>query len=420
MRSDPPTGDELNRMLVSMKRNVLEQVADEPAQAPAPARRSRSFNRGLTFGIGLTALLGIGAGAAFAFGVATSNPAAEPAPQQLPPIATPSAEPTPSATPTPEPVYEAIPGQPASRFGLDCDTLVDPALVQALFSTPVQSADPIATASGIGSVSIPRQTSIMSIGGTVCEWSNGVATNTERGADSNYVGVTISVTPRPAAGWSPRAAYYLTPENFWAICPAETWNCSASTQINDAWVTLEASGDTDIDQVRWQTLLDAVIEKVESAGPAAPPSTVERLELYLSADECEAILPLESIRSITSLPGTVFGSDGGGGWSDWGEAMYTAGNGRCGWDVEFEARSAANVNWVRDGRWAFIRMRDGGVVTPVHVAGSSEAFARCSEDSAPRTCAVDLMVGDDWYNVRAGDADVAAALAEEILQRSAE
>jgi hypothetical protein len=418
MRSDPPTGDELAKLLVTMKRNVLEQVAHEPAPA-TPAKRGRSANRGLIFGIGLTALLGVGAGAAFAFGVVTSNQASEPAPQQLAPIASPSPEPTPTATPTPTPEFEvAPPAQPISRYGLDCDTLVDPALVQALFSTPVQSADPIATASGLGSISIPRRTSIMSVGGTVCEWSNGVATNTERGSDPNYVGVTISVTPRPAAGWSARAAYYLAPENFWAICPAETWNCSASTQINDAWVTLEASSDTDIDQVRWQTLLDAVIEKVESAGPAAPPSTVERLEFYFTADQCEAILPLESIRSITSLPGTVFGSDGGGGWSDWGEAMYTAGNGRCGWDVE--ARSAANVNWVRDGRWAFIRMRDGGAVTPVHVAGSSEAFARCSEGSAPQVCAVDLMVGDDWYNVRAADADVAAALAEEILQRSAE
>src|SRR4029453_17719063 len=86
MKSEPPTGDELTRLLVSMKRNVLEQVAQEPA----PAKRM-SLRRMLGLGAGVVALFGIGAGAAFALGVisapqedsatsTTDAPSAPPAP----------------------------------------------------------------------------------------------------------------------------------------------------------------------------------------------------------------------------------------------------------------------------------------------------------------------------------------------------
>jgi hypothetical protein len=62
MRTEPPTGDELTRMLVQMKRNVLEQAAAEPK--PKRSRRTDRILGGLLT-VGL--LLGLGtAGAAIA------------------------------------------------------------------------------------------------------------------------------------------------------------------------------------------------------------------------------------------------------------------------------------------------------------------------------------------------------------------
>lgn len=413
MRSEPPTGDELSRMLVSMKQQVLEQAAAEPA----PAKRTHSLKRGLGLGLGIALLLGVGAGAAYAISVATSQePTAAPPAQTFTPVASPTPRPTPSATPAP-PEFEVEPGQPASRYGLSCDTLVDPALVDALFTTPVSAADPIVTASGVGH-SIPRRTSIMAVGGTVCEWSNGVADNDQYGTNPDYVGLTISVTPQPAAGWNPRAAHYFRSGEFSAVCGTETPSCSASAGVNDAWVTMEADGAAvaAAEPTRWQYLFDAVVANVTSAGAAAPPSFVEYTE-FSATEECAALLPLDRVRAITTLPGAEFGRDGGG-WSDWAEARFTAGNFGCGWHDSGNTGVAANVDWVRGGRWAFIRLADSGLAARAEAAGTDEAYTRCFETESYRSCAVDFLVGDDWFNVAAADEATAIALAEEILQRS--
>lgn len=91
MRTEPPAGDELTRMLVTMKRNVL----DEASRDPAPARR-RARNRTIITSTAILLTLGLGAGAAIAAGMigedeqpaATSQPEAEsgatPAPIPMP------------------------------------------------------------------------------------------------------------------------------------------------------------------------------------------------------------------------------------------------------------------------------------------------------------------------------------------------
>ncbi|WP_308797414.1 hypothetical protein [Agromyces silvae] len=419
MRSEPPTGDELNRMLVSMKQQVLEQAAKEPA----PAARGRSIHRGLALGLGVTLFLGVGATAAYAITVAASqDPVAAPPSQTFTPPASPTPEPTPSATPAP-PEFEVEPGQPASRYGLDCDTLVDPALINALFPVSVAPADPIVTASGVG-ISIPRRTSIMSIGGTVCEWSNGVASNDQYGVSPEHVGVTISVTPRPAVGWSPRTDGMLDLDRWSPDCGVDTGSCFASAGVNDAWVTIETVGATTaaMDLARWHLLRDSVIDTVAAAGPAAPPSFVERSEAS-HVGVCESLLPLESVRSTTARPDVLPGSPSGGGWSDWAEAASIAGNLWCAWSGEEDMNSAATLSWIRDGRWAFTRMLEAQVGMPVEIAGlpsAEPAIARCYEFGDGSICAVDLMIGDDWFNVSARTEATAVALAEDILQRSAE
>ena len=92
MNSEPPIGDDLQRMLVSMKQNVLERA--EP-------RKRRGRRTGIV--IAVIALLAVGtAGGGVALGLIPTSPAAAPAPT---PTAT--SEPSQTVTPSSAPVVDA-------------------------------------------------------------------------------------------------------------------------------------------------------------------------------------------------------------------------------------------------------------------------------------------------------------------------
>ena len=93
MNTEPPTGDDLQQMLVSMKREVLTR-ADQ--QRPAPRRRGR--RAGIV--IGVIAVLGIGAtSGGVALGMIPQPFAAAPAPSPSATTVVPSETPTPSSAP---------------------------------------------------------------------------------------------------------------------------------------------------------------------------------------------------------------------------------------------------------------------------------------------------------------------------------
>ena len=90
MNTEPPEGDDLQRMLVSMKQNVLERAT------PRPKRHGR--RAGIAIGVVGVLLLGA-AGGGVALGLIPTSITAEPVP-----TATPTAEPTPTETPSGAPV----------------------------------------------------------------------------------------------------------------------------------------------------------------------------------------------------------------------------------------------------------------------------------------------------------------------------
>lgn len=111
MNTEPPVGDDLQRMLVSMKETVLSRAAERP-------RRSRSRGR-IGVVAGVVALLGIG--------VASGSIALGMIPQPF--SAAPSASPTAPATTTPTPSSAPIVGMPTptptttrAAFALDDPT----------------------------------------------------------------------------------------------------------------------------------------------------------------------------------------------------------------------------------------------------------------------------------------------------------
>ena len=242
----------------------------------------------------------------------------------------------------------------------------------------------------------------------MCEWSNGVAMNTQYGYVPGYVGAVVSVTPRPDAGWSAKAAANGMPSDFRA-CNANT--CTMSTTAGDAWVTLEASGgDGDaLDPAAADALFDAVIAEVVAAGAPEPAVTPARAVPPLPTD-CEAVLPLATVRSISGVAAAE-PRVGSGGWSDWAEARLQAGNEGCDWGVG-DAETAATVDWVRDGRWAYERAADAGTFTPVTVAGlggDDLASVRCDPAFGP-SCSVDLALGPDWLTVYGADQATASRI----------
>lgn len=322
----------------------------------------------------------------------------------------PSPEASVTTTPTSEPVPEPVSWfEPESRYGLECATLVDPALVAAALPAGATAVDPLVTASAIG-VAIPRVTSIISIGGDVCEWSNTAPHNDQYGTNEAYSGITITISPRPEEGWSATAATFGMP-NEEGSCSSP---CSLSTVAGDAWVTLYADGA--FDRNATVALFAAVASAVSTAGDPTPTVTPERDRPPLPS-ECEGVLPLETVRSLTGAADAVL-SGAPGGWGAPAEAALKAGDMGCRWGADGFS-TAATVDWVRDGRWAYERAQAAGTFEPVSIAGLDAddlASVRCDPDYGP-DCAVDIARGPDWINVVAGDRATAIAVAEAVIAR---
>src|SRR5690349_18054174 len=95
----------------------------------------------------------------------------------------------------------------------------------------------------------------------------------------------------------------------------------------------------------------------------------------------------------------------------------------CGWGTLPDETGVLSINWVRDGRWAFERMLRIGTTSPVELAGlgpEDAAVLRCfTFGENEETCAVDLRIGQDWFNVHGADTDLTLRYAEAMLAQLA-
>lgn len=139
MNTEPPQGDDLQRMLVSMKQNVLERATPLPKR-----RRGRS---GIV--IGVVALLAVGtATGAVALTLSQQNadPVAAPTqtqqPEPAPSSTTPSSAPI-TGAPVPKPTPTSTPAPAAATIPTDCRALVPAEDYDRFFGdTPLTQADP--------------------------------------------------------------------------------------------------------------------------------------------------------------------------------------------------------------------------------------------------------------------------------------
>lgn len=313
--------------------------------------------------------------------------------------------PTETSTPTPEPPGSV---QPASRYDLTCDELVPPTTIADMFTVALAPADPLATAAAAG-ISVPRMSSIVSIGGLACEWSNGVEYNSQFGTNPAYTGVLVTVVPPQASGWSPGAIDAGMPMPGQS-CDATT--CTMTRVASDAWIAVEASaGPNAILPAGADAVASAAASAIDSASPPAAAPVIDSA----IPEECEQLVAASAVEGITGRTGLVARTPGAG-WSEWAEARWIARDLGCLWMPADADESVVEAFWVRGGVWAFDRIESAGALVPapsaITVAGADRAMVRC--DPTRGTCGVDLLIGPDWIQVTAQQQDWAVAVAEEI------
>jgi len=145
MNTEPPEGDDLQRMLVSMKQNVLERATPRP--------KRRRFRPGIALGVVGLLAIGTATGAVALSLSQQETPVAAPttsrAPEPAPSATTPSSAPItqrPTPRPTPTPTTTAASGADV-RIPGDCYLLV-PQSDYARFFGAARSTSQIWTAEG--------------------------------------------------------------------------------------------------------------------------------------------------------------------------------------------------------------------------------------------------------------------------------
>ena len=416
MDAEPPVGDDLNRMLVSMKQEVLQRAAQEPPAKPRPwARR----HLGLT--LGLVALLGLG-GATGALALVLPSPfeASAPATTAPPePSAAPEATPSPTSRPvTPAPRPASPPAVPidcatlASRLDLS-DFVLDAAPV------PQGSGDP--QDDGISQ----RQAALRQVGAVDCHFAEDAEPYRDRQ-------VTTRISPAVERGreWiSGLRASGLGDLGVDGVsaytCSTGTYpQCNTSSVSGDWWIETSVSGYDDGsgslagDPAAQARLVEAVRAVLADTSPAAPWSVPETI---WSTGGCAAVSSadvaglrgddrLRLAESQTQPPETGIDRTQVAGYS-------------CDWllpQVEYQEGDTFGV-YLRVLPGAGWAVEDGSVSgTPVAVAGATAARYACVSLEG-QSCWVDASTGGSWvtvmtdYDTSPEHQALVVRLAEEII-----
>ncbi|NIJ05442.1 hypothetical protein [Frigoribacterium faeni] len=395
MDVEPPTGDDLNRMLVSMKQDVLRRAAAEP-----PARRRPWARRHLGLTLSLVALLGIGgAGGALALVL--------PSPFQ----AAPAASPTPTSSPTPEPgasvsatpVFPteppAQPAEPRPAFDVDCDALGDRIGVASLVSD-------VGTVDLDAPVLRPLGAAYRQAGVLRCYFGPGGEFST---------GTTLEITVSPAgdrgrewiSGLRQSGLADLGVGDVSAVACDDSSACRASVVVGPWWFegTSQPSGGVEAPPTPEviRPVLDALAAELRSTpvptvwdAPASSWDDTECSDLAIGGEVSRLLtggVPVERSDLFEWVPETGI----------WSTQPSVEG---CQWltapDAALESETGiqgVSVIWAPGAGWAVPDEGDGA--SPVDVAGADEAWASCIEGEG-MSCSVHLRVDDTWVEVQGG------------------
>ena len=401
MNTEPPTGDDLTRMLVSMKTNVLERAADVP-------RRRRGHRFGIAFG--LVALLGVGtAGGGVAFGlipspfegIAQSEPtvveSTEPAPT---PSAT--AAPAPSAPPAAEPDYSP----PLSALPMDCTTLASESSLTSLLRAPEMFVpSPL--------LSTVEKAGSMEAGVLSCSWNSD--------GDAASADLAVAVSPDTATGGERIAEQRTAGASDQGVgdastvqCVAEQMSCRGNVVVGDYWIEYSYRESPTLNADIVALLTEQIGRMAEVARAQEPQAAWEMPEAgakWVATGDCSTLLTTAPMSTLVESPAmadvgidSVYEAGPGGTSVNLGSAYH------CAWSTpETDAVPYERIDVGVDpgGRWAYDARSVGFAGTdtysvrteePIDVVGAQDATLRC-EQIEMEACGIDVLVDDSWLQI---------------------
>jgi len=392
MNTEPPTGDELARMLVSMKQNVLERTTVSP-------RRGRHRNLGL--GLGLAALLAIGGGTgALALGMLPSPfEASAPATPTSTPTPTPTVTPTatPRPTPTVAPVVAPVPSAP-----IDCATLASDVRMGLFIPAPMQGRVDLLS---------PIEADLAEYGVLGCEWGS-----TEQPysrvdlsvANGREAGLT-AVDDLLAAGARPAGAGDAS-----AMTCAEM-GCEASVVSGTWWIEFTSSDvDATAETVSVETraanttaALTSLVSRLDGLSPG--PTWTRPASSWSQVDDCAALTPAVPLAQVVGSP-RLEGPQAL--QNEYPSTIVRAADRtvQCSWSVPYVEDAPASelgdvsVTLSSGSGWAVDAVDSMSHLerSPVTVAGADAAEYVCVYDEGS-SCFVNALTDGSWLQVRAGN-----------------
>lgn len=421
MNTEPPTGDDMQKMLVSMKQNILRSAAETPQ---SNREREPWFKRHLGITFVLVVVLGLGSTTAAlaailpaTFQFTASAPISTPTMSSAPtPSATPSAGPT--ITPDPTRVNSVIP-QPAAN--LDCSALGDDIGVAGIIP------DAKAT-SGVSPYFANFDAAFIQAGALDCSW-------TENGSHSDHEnGVHVRIAPaadrgrpwikrlnasgEPSLGLGNASAISCTPSSEAAGCDTSVvigpWWFEASFPVEP--VADSAGGLTATMTAKQKAVLAALVDRLSTVTPQ--PVWVAPATSWSSMTGCDD-LSSARIAVAVGTPKLVGPTDAYARFTYPGLFTVPVKVFDCSWDMPMTATPPPpqgpdpegqniRVSIAPAGGWVFGTVVRPG--SPVKVVGASQAGWSCSSliSIYYTECYVDLVSDNTWLRVSSEYSDTPA------------
>ncbi|QEE61936.1 hypothetical protein FVA74_10425 [Salinibacterium sp. dk2585] len=249
-----------------------------------------------------------------------------------------------------------------------------------------------------------RYAPILVLGGLICEWSDDVPSSPlVLSSGHGHVGVYVIVVPATEDGWQYYTDMGYASSNREQYC--DEFGCVIEDYTNGYWTSAGAfgggTGDTLMARLAAIADLTAWLTPPEHVVVDGPPYS----------DLCTDAFPEYDVRAITGS-NAPFEQLGGGGWSLWGNAMREASFRQCGYTAVdeqsnpvFGARAALLPDGADIARSAIRVAKLPSPPEPLDADGPA-AFIRCGE--VDTRCIVDVIIGDDWYEVTAYGSEAGA------------
>ena len=424
MNTEPPAGDDLQKLLVAAKQDVLRRAAETPQATPRRASWPRR-HIGITFGLVAVLALG-GTTAALAAILPAPFHAAAPSASATPTPVAPTPTPTASASPSPteQPVADTTP-TPAVDFGCDAlDSAVTiPGGAGAVVPEPESATEFDA-----------EDASLLQSGVLSCAWK-------PSGSPSDYWGVTVHIAPAGTVGRAAIARMNADGEAPFGLGDAsalscedspESAGCSTSTVVGPWWFETALGsfdvprGATTIPDAQ-RSLVQAIITRLTGLEPA--PAWTAPATSWSAQMSCDDLRGADVAGAIGD-PTLLAPQDplAGGSYPPFHDAeihvvhcVWTHSD-ATGQPVQNTDMGDIGVDIAPSAGWAVGTETPPG--TPVTVTGASTALWQCAPlgfDIGEQTpiCFLDMVSDGSWVRVTS-QATVDTPAHRQLLIRAAE